>query len=145
MIVRARARVSGTVQGVGFRPFVYRVACEQGLGGWVLNDEHGVLLEVEGDPGAVDRFFMRMRSEAPPLACVEDLRCEPVGTVGERRFMIRASERTGLPDALVVADSATCDGLPGRAGRPARPPLPLSVHQLHQLRAAVHDRARRSL
>jgi hydrogenase maturation protein HypF len=109
MTVRTRARVSGTVQGVGFRPFVYRVAHEHGLGGWVLNDEHGVLLEVEGDPDAVAQFFVRVRSEAPPLASVDDLRCEPVRATGEPRFTIRASERTGTPDALVVADSATCD------------------------------------
>jgi hydrogenase maturation protein HypF len=109
MTVRTRARVSGTVQGVGFRPFVYRVAHEQGLGGWVLNDEHGVLLEVEGDPDAVARFFARMRSEAPPLASVDDLSCEAVRAIGEPRFTIRASERTGVSDALVVADSTTCD------------------------------------
>jgi hydrogenase maturation protein HypF len=109
MTVRTRARVSGTVQGVGFRPFVYRIAHEQGLGGWVLNDEHGVLLEVEGDPDSVARFFVRMRSEAPPLASVDDLGSEPVRALGETRFAIRASERTGVPDALVVADSATCD------------------------------------
>jgi hydrogenase maturation protein HypF len=109
MTVRTRARVSGTVQGVGFRPFVYRVAHEHGLGGWVLNDEHGVLLEVEGDPDAVAQFFVRVRSEAPPLASVDDLRCQPVRAIGEPRFTIRASERTGIPDALVVADSATCD------------------------------------
>jgi hydrogenase maturation protein HypF len=108
MTVRTRARVSGTVQGVGFRPFVYRVAHEQGLGGWVLNDEHGVLLEVEGDPDSVAQFFVRMRSDAPPLASIDDLSCETVETVGEPRFTIRASQRTGLPDALVVADSATC-------------------------------------
>ncbi len=108
MTVRTRARVSGTVQGVGFRPFVYRVAHEEGLGGWVRNDEHGVLLEVEGDPDAVAQFFVRMRSEAPPLACVDDLRCQTVRAVGEPQFTIRASERTGIPDALVVADSATC-------------------------------------
>ncbi len=108
MTVRTRARVSGTVQGVGFRPFVYRVAREQGLGGWVLNDEHGVLLEVEGDPDAVARFFVRVRSEAPPLASVDGLRREPVRAVGEVQFTIRASQRTGVPDALVVADSATC-------------------------------------
>jgi hydrogenase maturation protein HypF len=119
MTVRTRARVAGTVQGVGFRPFVYRVAHEQGLGGWVLNDEHGVLLEVEGDPDAVARFFVRMRSEAPPLASVDDLRCEPVPAIGEPQFTIRASERRGAPDALVVADSATCDGCLAELADPA--------------------------
>jgi hydrogenase maturation protein HypF len=119
MTVRTRARVSGTVQGVGFRPFVYRVAREQGLGGWVLNDEHGVLLEVEGDPASVARFFVRMRSEAPPLASVEDLSCQPVRATGEPRFTIRASERTGVPDALVVADCATCDDCLAELADPA--------------------------
>ncbi len=108
MTVRTRARVSGTVQGVGFRPFVYRVAHEQGLGGWVLNDEHGVLLEVEGDASAVARFFERVRSEAPPLASVDAVSRESVRAVGEPAFTIRASQRTGAPDALVVPDAATC-------------------------------------
>jgi hydrogenase maturation protein HypF len=106
--VRTRARVYGTVQGVGFRPFVYRVAREHGLGGWVLNDEHGVLLEVEGDSDAVAGFFARMRAEAPPLASIDDLRCEPVRPVGEPQFTIRASARTGAADTFVVADCATC-------------------------------------
>jgi hydrogenase maturation protein HypF len=119
MTVRTRARVSGTVQGVGFRPFVYRVAHEQGLGGWVLNDEHGVLLEVEGDPDSVAEFFARMRSEAPPLASVDDLRCEAVRAVGEPAFTIRASERTGTPDALVVPDSATCEDCLAELADPA--------------------------
>ena len=106
--VRTRARVEGTVQGVGFRPFVYRVAHEQGLAGYVLNDEHGVLLEVEGEPESVRRFFARVRAEAPPLASVDAVRCETVNPVGEPEFTIRASERTGPPDALIVPDSATC-------------------------------------
>jgi hydrogenase maturation protein HypF len=119
MTIRTRARVSGTVQGVGFRPFVYRIAHEQGLGGWVLNDERGVLLEVEGDPDSVTQFFHRMRSEAPPLAAVDDLSCEPVAAVGEPRFTIRASERAGVPDALVVADSATCEDCLAELADPA--------------------------
>ena len=49
---RVRARVAGTVQGVGFRPHVYRLVREFGLGGWVLNDPRGVLAEVEGPPAA---------------------------------------------------------------------------------------------
>ena len=55
--VRVRARIDGTVQGVGFRPFVYRLAGELGLDGWVRNDERGVLAEVEGDPAAVRAFL----------------------------------------------------------------------------------------
>ena len=65
---RVRVRVEGTVQGVGFRPHAHRLAAELGCGGWVLNDERGVLLEVEGDPRAVGSFLARLVSEAPPLA-----------------------------------------------------------------------------
>jgi hydrogenase maturation protein HypF len=57
---RVRARVEGTVQGVGFRPFVYRLASELDLAGFVLNDERGVLLEVEGGDSAIDGFMRRL-------------------------------------------------------------------------------------
>ena len=65
---RVRVRVEGRVQGVGFRPYVYRLATELGLSGYVLNDERGVLLEVEGDARALERFPERLAAEAPPLA-----------------------------------------------------------------------------
>ena len=71
MTAAARVRVEGTVQGVGFRPYVYRLASELALGGHVLNDERGVLVEVEGEPAAVARFVERLPAEAPPLARVE--------------------------------------------------------------------------
>ena len=61
MTRRAFGRVEGTVQGVGFRPYVYRLAREEGLGGYVLNDERGVLLDVEGAADAVERFVARLR------------------------------------------------------------------------------------
>ena len=68
---RLRVRVEGVVQGVGFRPYVFRLATELGLNGFVLNDERGVLVEVEGDASALDRFTERLPREAPPLAAVE--------------------------------------------------------------------------
>ncbi len=106
--VRTRARVVGTVQGVGFRPFVYRLAHEEGLGGYVLNDAHGVLVEVEGDPPHVDRFIARLRADAPPLAAVDAVVCDSVTPLGERRFEIRESAHAGEPNALVAPDTATC-------------------------------------
>jgi hydrogenase maturation protein HypF len=106
---RARARVEGTVQGVGFRPFVYRLAGEMGLAGWVLNDERGVLLEVEGEAFAVERFLRRLSADAPPLAVVERVTAEELETSGESGFAIVASERHGVPDAPVSPDGATCD------------------------------------
>jgi hydrogenase maturation protein HypF len=105
---RVRARVEGTVQGVGFRPFVYRLAREEDLVGYVLNDERGVLLEVEGQPAAVDRFLGRMRSEAPPLAAVDQVSCDSVAVEGSREFRIVESARRGDPDALVAPDTTTC-------------------------------------
>jgi hydrogenase maturation protein HypF len=107
--VRVRARVEGTVQGVGFRPFVYGLARELGLGGWVLNDARGVLAEVEGETGAVDAFLARLPAEAPPLARVERLRTEPAVATGETAFAIRESPRGGEPLAAVTPDSATCE------------------------------------
>jgi hydrogenase maturation protein HypF len=105
---RARVRVTGTVQGVGFRPYVYRLAGELSLGGFVLNDAHGVLIEVEGSADVIDRFLERLPSEAPPLAVVEQMVFEDVSPSGDPDFAIRDSVGGRLPDAPVTPDSATC-------------------------------------
>jgi hydrogenase maturation protein HypF len=107
--IRTRVRVEGTVQGVGFRPFVYRLAADLRLAGWVLNDERGVLLEIEGPADGVEAFVRRLRSEAPPLARVERLTSEPRRPTGGRGFRIMASGRSGQPAAPVTPDTATCD------------------------------------
>ncbi len=105
---RVTARVSGTVQGVGFRPFVFRLATQLGLAGHVLNDERGVVVEVEGGPGAVEELLRRLASEAPPLASVESVDASEIDPTGETAFRILASERSGEPEALVSPDTATC-------------------------------------
>ncbi len=105
---RVRARVDGTVQGVGYRPFVYRLADELGIAGWVLNDERGVLVEAEGSPDAVKAFVARLSSDAPPLAEVRGVRAELVAVVGAAGFEIVASERGGAATAPVTPDSASC-------------------------------------
>jgi hydrogenase maturation protein HypF len=107
-VIRVRARVEGTVQGVGFRPFVHRLAGELDLAGWVLNDERGVLLEVEGEAGSVDSFMRRLAADAPLLAAVESVTAQELAATGERGFAILASERGGPADAPVSPDSATC-------------------------------------
>jgi hydrogenase maturation protein HypF len=110
--IRLRVRVRGTVQGVGFRPFVYRLAHEDGLAGWVLNDEHGVLLEVEGDERAIERFLRALRTRPPPLATIEAVDREPVRPSGEGGFRILESARHGNgprpPSPPVAADCAPC-------------------------------------
>ena len=106
---RLRLRVDGSVQGVGFRPFVHRLAGELELGGWVRNDAHGVELEVEGAHGALQAFMRRLSADAPPLASVERVRSEPRRPRGEHGFRILPSEQRGAADAPVAADAATCD------------------------------------
>ena len=106
--VRMSVRVEGTVQGVGFRPYVYRLAGELGVDGFVLNDTQGVLVEVEGSPELVEEFVARVGPEAPPLAKVEHVGAEDREPTGVAGFTIRESPREGVPDAPVAADSATC-------------------------------------
>jgi len=97
------------VQGVGFRPYVYRLARDERLGGWVRNDDRGVVLEVEGAPDAVERFLARLPREAPPLAAVERVCSRPLASSGERDFAIVESASRGAAAAPVAADTATCD------------------------------------
>ncbi|MGO9321555.1 MAG: carbamoyltransferase HypF [Solirubrobacteraceae bacterium] len=109
---RVRARVDGVVQGVGFRPFAYRLALEHALCGWVHNDERGVLLEVEGEPDAVERFLERLIGEPPPLAGVERVQAERLEPIGQEGFQILQSRAAGEPSArgaLVSADVAPCE------------------------------------
>ncbi len=106
---RVSVRVDGTVQGVGYRPFVYRLAAELGIAGWVLNDERGVLVEAEGPPEAVAAFAERLSADAPPLAAVSAVTVEDVPVTGEAGFAIVSSVRGGAATAPVTPDSATCD------------------------------------
>ncbi len=106
---RARVRVTGTVQGVGFRPFAFRLAEELGLAGWVLNDERGVEAEVEGPSAHVERFLARLETDAPPLAGVESVEATDLAPLGAEGFRIVASASGGPPAALVSPDMATCE------------------------------------
>jgi hydrogenase maturation protein HypF len=107
-VVRVRARLEGTVQGVGFRPYVYRLASELRCSGHVLNDARGVVVEVEADAAQVERFLARLPAEAPPLARIERVAVEPAPVTGESGFAIVASPAAGPPSAAVSADTATC-------------------------------------
>jgi hydrogenase maturation protein HypF len=105
---RVRVRVRGTVQGVGFRPFVFRIAGELGLDGFVLNDERGVLIEAEGPAETIECLLGRLRAEAPPLAEIEEIDVDDAPPTAQRGFRILESERRGEPEALVSPDIATC-------------------------------------
>jgi hydrogenase maturation protein HypF len=106
--LRRRVRVRGTVQGVGFRPFVYRRAVALGLAGWVANDAGGVVLEVEGGAAAVQALLRALQDEAPPLAVVEGIEAGEVAPTGQVGFGIRASEPSGGVDVPVGVDVAPC-------------------------------------
>ena len=109
-VQRSRFLVTGQVQGVGFRPFVYRLAAELRLTGWVRNDPHGVTLEVQGPPAKVEQFRRRLRPDAPPLARVarcEETPAEPMAV--EDRFEILPSAGGELADAQVTVDVAVCE------------------------------------
>jgi hydrogenase maturation protein HypF len=106
---RVRARVEGTVQGVGFRPFVYRLASELGVSGHVFNDARGVVVDAEADGAALDSFLERLAADAPALASVERVTVRELPCAGRGEFSIRESPSAGEPSALVSADTATCD------------------------------------
>ena len=101
-------RVHGVVQGVGFRPFVYRLARANTLAGWVLNQGEGVEIRLEGDRERVDRFLRELRAEAPPAASITTIQVDAAEPSGLADFVIRASRRRDQPTAAVSPDLALC-------------------------------------
>ena len=105
---RAVLQVRGVVQGVGFRPFVYRLAREEGLAGSIGNDTGGVTIEIEGPAERVEAFATRLRAEAPPLARIDSVAVRAADPTGETGFRIAASEVLGRVNTGIPADAATC-------------------------------------
>jgi len=106
---RAKVVIHGAVQGVGFRPFVYRLAMELSLMGWVLNSAQGVFIEVEGDGEAVRQFLLRLPKEKPPRAIIQSMESSILDVIGYESFIIRSSEEKGTKAAFIMPDMATCD------------------------------------
>ncbi|MGD0681762.1 MAG: carbamoyltransferase HypF [Terracidiphilus sp.] len=100
--------VRGVVQGVGYRPFVYRLALEEGLAGFVGNDTDGVTIEIEGPEERVEAFLTRLQTEAPPLARIDSVAVRELALVGDSGFRIVASEVLGRVSTGIPADAATC-------------------------------------
>ncbi|HEX3088612.1 MAG TPA: acylphosphatase, partial [Ilumatobacteraceae bacterium] len=110
MTTRERLRVTGTVQGVGFRPFVYRHAVALGLVGYVLNDSAGVLIEVEGPAERVAELTRLLSEDAPPLARVSAVTAERLQPSGAATgFHIVESQDAGSADVPVSIDTTSCD------------------------------------
>ncbi len=105
---RLAIRVEGTVQGVGFRPFIYRIARERVLCGWVLNDSEGVRIEIQGSQGAVDQFVAVIHSELPPLASISCLIAEDIPVCEQNDFEIIESQQTAQQTAQISPDTNVC-------------------------------------
>ncbi|MDH7487894.1 MAG: carbamoyltransferase HypF [Anaerolineae bacterium] len=106
-VVANRFKVTGVVQGVGFRPFVYGLATGLGLRGWVINTSSGVVIEAEGSPKALDVFARDLVAKAPPVARIETVQREEIPPNGWERFEIRES-RAEAGYVLISPDIATC-------------------------------------
>lgn len=105
----ARRVVRGIVQGVGFRPFVARLAETHRLAGWVLNADRGVEIHVEGSRAAIDAFANALHTDAPPAAHVVAVDTVDAARAGLDRFLIRESERRGTPTARMSPDLPVCE------------------------------------
>jgi hydrogenase maturation protein HypF len=103
-----RLRITGVVQGVGFRPFVYRLAVEHGVTGWVLNGEDGVHVVAEGDEARVARFVEAVRDDPPPASSVASFEITPVEIDGFDSFEIHESTGGASPTVRISPDLAAC-------------------------------------
>ena len=104
---RLKLTIRGAVQGVGFRPFVYRLANELQLNGWVSNTSRGVFIEVEGAHAQLEQFLLRVEREKPAISFIQSLESSFADPAGYEGFEIRKSE-DGEKTALVMPDIATC-------------------------------------
>jgi len=107
--MRLKVRVTGAVQGVGFRPFVYRLATELGLKGFILNNEVGVEIEVEGKKEKLIEFLRRLNEDKPPAARIYSISSRFEDEVGYREFEIKKSKKAGEAQVAVLPDLATCE------------------------------------
>ncbi len=108
LISRLRISIRGAVQGVGFRPFVYRLASGLGINGCVLNSPQGVLIEAEGRRAVLEEFAARVVKEKPERSYIQGMETSYLDPVGFTNFEIRESGQNGEKSAVVLPDIATC-------------------------------------
>jgi hydrogenase maturation protein HypF len=101
-------KVRGVVQGVGFRPFVYRLARTNGLTGWVLNEREGVAIHLEGEEKTLRVFIEELKTQPPPSASIVTLRVMPAEPAGCTEFLILTSQRQRKPTVRVSPDLPVC-------------------------------------
>ncbi|MGH8163847.1 MAG: acylphosphatase, partial [Rhodanobacteraceae bacterium] len=145
-------RVRGLVQGVGFRPTVWRLARDCGLSGDVRNDAEGVMIRAWGEPAALDRFLLRLRGEPPPLARIDALEANALEGQDKNRDFRIVGSHAGQVRTGVVPDAATCaaclEDVFDRSNRRYRYPFTNCTHcgpRLTIVRGIPYDRARTSM
>ncbi|MDI6784278.1 MAG: carbamoyltransferase HypF [bacterium] len=109
MIKRSRIILQGVVQGVGYRPFIHRLAIKFGLTGWVMNTTQGLVIEAEGSPVQLDQFLHQATTTHPPLAHLERFSIIDIPPVGETGFVVHPSERALEKAVHIPADICVCD------------------------------------
>jgi len=114
-----RIKITGVVQGVGFRPHVYRLASEYGVKGWVLNASTGVYIEAEGEAKNLKEFVCRLVREAPPLAVIRNCMIENIGGQGFEQFVIRESTEEDAKTTMISPDIAICEDCKREVTEPA--------------------------
>ena len=107
--IRKRIEVEGIVQGVGFRPYVFRLATARNLAGNISNTPCGVTIEIQGAPDRVDDFLARLPAEAPPMSRITGVTVTAIASLRERDFLILPSHRGQPVKTLISADVATCE------------------------------------
>lgn len=107
--MRFKLIITGLVQGVGFRPFIYRIAHECALTGWIKNTEAGVFTEVQGTKNNLDSFFRKLENNLPPQAEIYTLEKEEIPDAKSTTFKIIHSDSKQKPDAVILSDLALCN------------------------------------
>jgi hydrogenase maturation protein HypF len=107
-VTRIQVLIRGAVQGVGFRPFIYRLATEMGLTGWVSNSPQGVLIEAEGPKAHLDAFLIRVKHQHPAQASISAIEQSSLSPLGSVIFEIHHSAHSGPKQTAILPDIATC-------------------------------------
>jgi hydrogenase maturation protein HypF len=116
--MRIRINITGLVQGVGFRPFIHRLASELGLKGYVLNNPEGIQIEAEGDKPSLDEFLIRIERDKPDISKIFSLQHAYLDKTGYEGFEIRSSMEKGERKTSILPDIALCSECTGEITNP---------------------------
>ena len=109
MIQKVKIIIRGVVQGVGFRPFIYRLAKELGINGWIINSSQGVFIEAEQTRLTLEKFIRKIETERPKNSYIQSFEHTWLDAEGFKEFEIRESNESGSKTALVLPDISTCN------------------------------------